>query len=125
MSNLSISNVKEEVRIWRRSKQAGEKMPAVLWDKIINLAKEIGPGKAAKEFALDFYQVRERCQQAGPLNQTSQKLASIHITKIPPFESHSRAPTTIEFENQQGTKLRLCDSSPLALCLLKEFFNKS
>ena len=121
MSNLSLSEVRAEIFKWRAKKVRGEKMPQELWERATQVALRTGAGKAAKEFNLDFYQLREHCQRVR-VSRVQRLSEQIHVTKISSFAVGAPEVHQIEFENKNGNKLRLSESSHIVTQLVNKFF---
>ena len=121
----SLSEVKEQFKIWRRTRKSPRPIPDKLWQAAVSLTATHSISKISKELVLDYSTLKKRV----PIKKKS----TANKTSAPSFiELNLEPPATVsecmvEMQNTLGAKMRMhfrgkpdCDLLELA----KVFWSK-
>jgi len=107
---------------WRRHREVGARIPAVLWELAVELAQRHGVSRTSQALRVGYYSLQERVVARGrasarppvaTVTSTSPKSAAVAEAKSPTFVELPVAPfgatceCALEFEQPCGAKLRI------------------
>ena len=104
-TRLSLSEVKEQFKIWRRTRKRPTPMPEKLWQAAVSLTATHSVSKISKELVLDYSALKKRVPIQN--NSTADK------TNPPGFIELNLEPPTagsqcmVEMQNSLGAKMRM------------------
>ncbi len=102
---LSLSEVKEQFKIWRRTRKSPRPLPEKLWQAAVSLTATHSISKISKELVLDYSALKKRV----PIKKKS----TADKTSPPCFiELNLESPATVsecmvEMQNTLGAKMRM------------------
>jgi hypothetical protein len=91
---------------WRRSREAGTRIPQQLWDAAVDVASRHGLSRTATVLALGFYDLRRRLalSSRGKRDTQASSLQPAFV-ELPPIAAGREC--IIEFENRDGSRMRM------------------
>lgn len=89
---------------WRRTRQAGTRIPDELWSLAVKLADGRGLSRTASVLGLDYYSLKKRVA-AGKSGSTSVPSAFIELSPMP--SPGSSGECVVEFADGTGASLRI------------------
>lgn len=105
---------------WRRHREVGARIPAVLWELAVELAQRHGVSRTSQALRVGYYSLQERVVARGRASarppmatSASTKSAAVAEAKSPTFVELPVAPfgatceCALEFEQPCGAKLRI------------------
>jgi hypothetical protein len=101
----SLSEVKEQFKIWRRTRKSPRPIPDKLWQAAVSLTATHSISKISKELVLDYSTLKKRV----PIKKKS----TANKTSAPSFiELNLEPPATVsqcmvEMQNTLGAKMRM------------------
>lgn len=116
MSSISLADVSERFKEWRKSRKGREKIPEELWGFLTEAATTLPVSMVAKAAQVDYYQLKQRIG-VQPRQNFSRPLSISKIVTIP-MHQHSSFP--IEIEHPSGFKIRVDPSHQGAVSFLSE-----
>ena len=101
----SLSEVKEQFKIWRRTRKSPRPIPDKLWQAAVGLTATHSISKISKELVLDYSTLKKRV--------SIKKKSTANKTSAPSFiELNLEPPATVsecmvEMQNTLGAKMRM------------------
>ena len=101
----SLSEVKEQFKIWRRTRKSPRPMPEKLWQAAVSLTATHSISKISKELVVDYSTLKKRV--------AIKKKSTANKTSAPSFiELNLEPPATVsecmvEMQNTLGAKMRM------------------
>ena len=101
----SLSEVKEQFKIWRRTRKSPRPIPDKLWQAAVSLTATHSISKISKELVLDYSTLKKRV--------SIKKKSTANKTSAPSFiELNLEPPATVsecmvEMQNTLGAKMRM------------------
>ncbi|MCD6184863.1 MAG: hypothetical protein J7K84_03595 [Deltaproteobacteria bacterium] len=124
-SKLTLSEVKEQFKLWRKTRKSPKPIPCKLWDAAAKLSETYSINQISKALCLNHTSLKERAHKI--------KKASIQEIHPPSFVElnfkHSPlvSECIVEMENSAGAKMRMYFKGKMDLDLLelvKAFWKK-
>ena len=124
-SNLTLGEVKEQFKLWRKTRKSPKPIPRELWDAAAKLSETYSINQISKALCLNHTSLKERVH----------KIKDISIQEVHPpsfvelnFE-HSPlvSECIVEMEDRAGAKMRMCFKGKMDFDLLelgKAFWRK-
>lgn len=119
-ASASMLQLEKRLKIWRKTRTPGQRIPKSIWKPAVKLATEYGLSKTAVALKLNYTCLRKQVE-----------LASTESTSAPPFVElpSSTFPLAkecmIEWEDSSGARMRMHlkgDEIPDALSLSRSFW---
>jgi hypothetical protein len=89
---------------WRRTRQAGTRIPDELWSLAVKLADDHGLSRTASVLGLDYYSLKKRVAARKP-GSTSVPSAFIELSSLP--SPGASGECVVEFADGTGASLRI------------------
>jgi len=104
VSKLTLEDVHEQFREWRKSKAWHDPIPEELWDAAVELSKEYSPTQVCKTLRLESSKFKERVHASRPKeNDVSPSFVELNFGNLP-----ASAEYILEAEDSGGRKMRIC-----------------
>ncbi len=102
---LSLREVKEQFKIWRRTRKSHRPIPEKLWQEAVSLTATHSISQISKELVLDYNALKRRVP-------TKNKNTATKISSPGFIELNLEPPTTVsecivEMQDNQGAKMRM------------------
>ena len=108
-----LARGRDRFELWRRTKNAGTRIPDKLWSLAVKLADAHGLNRTASVLRLDYYSLKKRVEAR---NSDSTSVPPAFIELSPPSLAAS-GECVIEFEDGAGASMRVhlrgCDAPDL------------
>lgn len=107
----TIPEVRQQIDEWRSSPNKSRRMPKLLWNAAVTLAKTHGVGPVSKKLNIGFADLK-RHTFGGPRSSSRRKLAKSGFIKLEPqsptdlSSAHSTS-THIELSSADGAKMTI------------------
>jgi len=104
--DLDVEGVRLKFARWRRTRNAGARIPEELWASAVEVASVRGVCQTAKAFALGYYALKERVERstAAARRRAPRQAAFVQLPLSVVGQSEAYI---IEFENHRGAKMRI------------------
>ena len=97
-----IDRLKSQFDKWRRSRKPRARIPNRLWKSAVKTAKQCGLNRTAKALHLDYYTLKQRIEAASGIQESAPA-----FIELSPADNGSIPECVIEFENRNGSKMRI------------------
>ncbi len=107
--STGVTQLRERIEHWRRTRERRTVMPAELWSEAVTLAGREGPYGIARALRINFEALKRRIAEAGsgatgtPVAAT--RSAFVELTGAQILEASSREGASIELTDKAGTHL--------------------
>ena len=103
---------------WRRKSPGRSRIPDALWRAAVREARKHGLWRTARRLRLDYYSLKRRLDESGPVGKTS----PMEFVELPGKVLEAGPGNVVELRDAQGTRLRAefreaADASALARTL--------
>lgn len=118
----ALARGRDRFEAWRRSRQAGTRIPEKLWLLAVRLADTHGLSRTASVLKLDYNALKERvARRDADSGADESRSISPGFIELPPSSLAPSGDYLVEFEDGMGARLRVhlrgCDAPDLvALC---------
>ena len=102
-----LSDVRSQFERWRRSRKRGTRIPEALWCAAAKAGQEHGVSKTAQALGLDYYALKKRVESAVKERPVVAPPSEIKFLEIPLGAPSARPECVLEFEDGEGTRLRV------------------
>lgn len=119
MSSISLTDISERFKEWRKSRKGREKIPEELWELLTQATAALPVSMVAKAAQVDYYQLKQRI--GSQVKQKSAPPLSISRIFTIPMPQHTSFP--IEIEHPSGFKIRVDPSHQGAISFLSEIIH--
>ncbi len=96
----AIEEAQREFEIWRRERKRGERIPANLWAKAVELARQYGVWPTARELHLDHSRLKRRARNGG-----HEEISGGFVEVI--SQGAILLTCTVEMEDARGARMRI------------------
>jgi hypothetical protein len=101
----SLSEVKEQFKIWRRTRKSPRPIPEKLWAAAVNLTAYHSISQIAKELVVDYSVLKRRCQLKKKDGAVSTNQPDFIELNLEPSAAVSEC--NVEMQDRLGSKMRL------------------
>ena len=103
----SLSEVKEQFKIWRRTRKSPRPIPDKLWQAAVGLTATHSISKISKELVLDYSALKKRVpiKKKSTANKTKTSAPSFIELNLEPPATVSEC--MVEMQNTLGAKMRM------------------
>ena len=102
-----IERVSRQLERWRQREDRGRRIPEVLWEAVVKLAREHGVSRIAYALRLDYSSIRRRLDAADPPARTLGARSGGRFVEIPLQSMAAPRTCVLEVEDGRGARLRL------------------
>jgi hypothetical protein len=102
--------IQQRFERWRRTRKRCSRIPEDLWSSALEMAREQGLNRTARELRLNYYALKKRLVSVGgPPCEAPSKATFVELL---PQGTSGLSVCTIEMENAQGGKMKIQLQSP-------------
>ncbi|MGD1971812.1 MAG: hypothetical protein PVF24_09380 [Desulfobacterales bacterium] len=101
----SLSEVKEQFKIWRKTRKSPRPIPKKLWAAAVNLTAKHSISQIAKELVLDYSTLKKRAAVKNNAGAASMSPADFIEVNLQPPASISEC--IVEMQDIAGAKMRM------------------
>ena len=119
----SLEVVRRRFEKWRRTRQAGSRIPKLLWTAAVKMAGIYGLHRTARALPVEYYSLKKHIELAAAPEGHRRATAFIELPPSMPIESCG---VTLELEDAEGSKMRVdlkAAASPDLAALCRSFWN--
>jgi len=119
----SLEVVRRRFEKWRRTRQAGSRIPKLLWTAAVKMAGIYGLHRTARALPVEYYSLKKHIELAAAPEGHRRATAFIELPPSMPIESCG---VTLELEDADGSKMRVdlkAAASPDLAALCRSFWN--
>ena len=119
----SLEVVRRRFEKWRRTRQAGSRIPKLLWTAAVKMAGIYGLHRTARALLVEYYSLKKHIELAAAPEGHRRATAFIELPPSMPIESCG---VTLELEDADGSKMRVdlkAAASPDLAALCRSFWN--
>jgi len=119
----SLEVVRRRFEKWRRTRQAGSRIPKVLWAAAVKMAGIYGLHRTARALPVEYYSLKKHVELAAAPGGHRRATAFIELPPSMPIESCG---FTLELEDAEGSKMRVdlkAATPPDLAALCRSFWN--
>ncbi len=119
----SLEVVRRRFEKWRRTRQAGSRVPKLLWAAAVKMAGIYGLHRTARALAVEYYSLKKHVELAAAPEGHRRGTAFIELPPSMPIESCG---FTLELEDAEGSKMRVdlkAATPPDLVALCRSFWN--
>ena len=102
---LTLSEVKEQFKIWRRTRKSPRPIPKKLWAAAVNLTAKHSISQIAKELVLDYSTLKKRAAVKKKTGSASMSSADFIEVNLEPLTAVSEC--IVEMQDILGSKMRM------------------
>jgi hypothetical protein len=122
IGDLSISEVRGQIQVWRQTRRCRGRMPEALWEAAVDLARTHGVNPVARALGLDFYGLKGRLgRPASAVPPRQQAFVEVAVEGAVPIGG-SPPTIVVEMGRADGGRMRVELSSGELLLRLSEAF---
>lgn len=94
---------------WRRQRVKGERIPAPLWNMVLDLARRYGVSRTATTVRIGYYGLKKRLAAAVSLVDPQHSTSTTSFVELPSITTPTIMPgeCVIEWDRSAGTKVRV------------------
>lgn len=119
----SLEVVRRRFEKWRRTRQAGSRIPKLLWAAAVKMAGIYGLHRTARALPVEYYSLKKQVELAAAPGGHQRATAFIELPPSMPIESCG---FTLELEDADGSKMRVdlkAATPPDLAALCRSFWN--
>ena len=119
----SLEIVRRRFEKWRRTRQAGSRIPKLLWAAAVKMASVYGLHRTARALPVEYYSLKKHVELAAAPEGYRRATAFIELPPSMPIESCG---FTLELEDAEGSKMRVdlkAATPPDLVALCRSFWN--
>lgn len=119
----SLEIVRQRFEKWRRTRQAGSRIPKLLWAAAVKMAGIYGLHRTARALPVEYYSLKKHVELAAAPEGHRRATAFIELPPSMPIESCG---FTLELEDADGSKMRVdlkAVTPPDLAALCRSFWN--
>ena len=102
-----LKQARQQLEVWRKTRQHGERIPERLWTSLVALARVHGVSPVAQALRLDYYGLKRRVLESEPLRRPRRKAIApfVELPLIGPTPISPRC--TVELAQNTGATLTI------------------
>jgi hypothetical protein len=117
-NELFLSQIKQarwQLKLWRKTRTHGERIPERLWTASVALARVHGVSSVAQALQLDYYALKRRVLEAEPVRKSRLKTVApfVELPLLGPPASSPRC--TVELARNTGATMTIRWEGPVAV----------
>ena len=101
----SLSEVKEQFKIWRRTRKSPRPIPAKLWQAAVSLTATYSISQISKELVLDYNALKRRVPTKN--KNTATKISSPGFIELNLEPAAAVSECIVEMQDNLGAKMRM------------------
>ncbi len=107
-SNLTLSEVKEQFKLWRKTRKSPRPMPRELWDAAAKLSETYSINQISKALCLNHTSLKERVCKMKAKETSIQEVHHPSFVELNFEQSPLVSECIVEMEDSFGAKMRMC-----------------
>lgn len=108
-----LDRVRREFEAWRRTHRARSPLPARLWARAVEVARECGVHATARRLRLDYYTLKQRLAATGGSHAPGARAAPTFVEVVPAARPPAGvSECVIDLVDARGATMRIALKSP-------------
>jgi len=113
-----LKQARQQLEVWRKTRQRGERIPERLWTSLVALARAHGVSPVSQALRLDYYALKRRVLGLEPVRK-SRFRAVAPFVELPLLGQPARSPKcTVELAKDTGATLTIRWEGQMAVDLI-------
>jgi len=105
-TSLTLRDVKDQFKLWRKTRKSRKPMPEELWDAAASLSESYSINQISKALHLNHTSLKERVNKI-----EERSIQEVHASSFVELNFEQSPPISeciIEMEDSSGAKMRMC-----------------
>ena len=113
-----LKQARQQLEVWRKTRQRGERIPERLWTSLVALARAHGVSPVSQALRLDYYALKRRVLGLAPVRKSRFRAVVLFVELLLLGQPASSPKCTVELAKDTGATLTIRWEGQMAVDLI-------